>query len=215
MLRFAPPTSSDGVRMARHRDPSNSAASRSYPGAIAASATGGTIAASARLGDGAIEERVASFVWANVVNEQCAPGVGIAAEDVRCRISFSSPTSAWMLREITGHWRDADNPLTAPQTFTPFKVNTSAEAISIPADGEPRSLDVAMKYREDPDCYAYNNDSYFYGNEWCRKPEHRIPVMEFIAHVTITGSNFTPIERRFLVTHGGRGTTLSIEESAE
>jgi hypothetical protein len=88
-------------------------------------------------------------------------------------------------------------------------LHTASEAIDIPADGEPRELDVAMKYSEDPYCFAYNNENSTH--EWSRSPEHRITELEFVAKVTIKGSNFVPITQCFVVSHGGIGKNLSIQ----
>lgn len=152
------------------------------------------------------ETRYASFAFARVVNNQSDPG-GLAAEDARCYVTFYSEGKAWLFPEIKARWRDADSPL----SLSPYQLHTAAEAIRIPADSEPRELDVAMKYPEDAYCYAYNNANTS-GYEWSRKPEHRLTELEFIAEVTVRGSNFPPLTRRFLVSHGGIGTVLAIQE---
>lgn len=153
------------------------------------------------------EERYCSFAFARVVNNHDSPGVGVTAKDVRCDLAFHAMDKVGALPKIKGRWRDAKSPL----DLSPFQLHTAAGAIEIPADGEPRELDVAMKYPEDAYCYAYNNDNAD-GYEWSRKPEHRITELEFVAEVTVRGSNFAPLTRRFIVSHGGIGTVLAIRE---
>jgi hypothetical protein len=207
-LSFGPPTHGDDVPVTRIRE--SYGPRPDYP------ASGGTIAASAVGPTEQWEEaRNASFVWATVVNDRPASGEGLTAEDVRCYVSFSSPTTVWLMKEIKGRWRDADNPLSAPELFSPFKTHTSAEAITIPPDGEPRSLDVAFKFPDDDFAYAYNNESYYHGNDWCRNPKYRVPVLEFIAAVRVTGSNFAPLEHRYIVSHEGKGSTIRIREMTQ
>lgn len=120
--------------------------------ALSTSATGTNI----HMGGGYSDEtRYASFVFARVVNDHFSPGVGVTAKDVRCYVSFFSRDKVWSFPQIKGRWRDADSPL----SLSTFQLHTADEAIDIPADGEPRELDVAMKYPEDAYCFAYNNDN--------------------------------------------------------
>lgn len=206
-LSFATPKPNPRVRVFQETFPGS-------PGGSSASfSVSGTIAARSMTGESFVppsrtrEERYASFVFARVVNDHSSPGIGVAAKDVRARVSYYSPDNVWRLDKVKGRWRNSDSPV----DLSPFRTHPESEAIDIPPDGEPRELDLVMKFPEDAYCYAYNNENL--NHEWSRMPEHRITELEFIAEVTVRGSNFVEISRRFVISHGGIGSIVNIREA--
>lgn len=54
-----------------------------------------------------------------------------------------------------------------------------------PGEKEPEILDVAVRFAGEPDCYGWNNESYF--NNW-RTPHWRLPRGTYLVRVVITSS---------------------------
>jgi hypothetical protein len=103
-LSFASPSADAHVTMMQRRV----APAGGYSGATISLSASATSAVGLDYED---ETRLPSFVFARVFNDQCSPGVGVMAKDVRCYLSFFSTTNAWRLAEMRGRWRDSDSPL--------------------------------------------------------------------------------------------------------
>lgn len=51
--------------------------------------------------------------------------------------------------------------------------------------GEEQLLDVAVRFDDEPDCYGWNDESYFYG--W-RNPNWKLPPKRYLVNVVVTSS---------------------------
>ena len=71
--------------------------------------------------------------------------------------------------------------MTPVAVLDPYKLLTPSR-IDI-ATNEEESIDVAVRYDNEVDCYGWNNDSYRY--KW-RNPAWRIPPGRYLVRVTIT-----------------------------
>jgi hypothetical protein len=200
-MSFALPRVDPNVPMVTRRATSGPAGAMSLSGTSAGTISPGYHGPAVR----ADEYEIAAFVFASVVNNQSAPGVGLTAKDARCTVDYFAPNGRPLLANVKGRWRDSPSAL----ELSPYRLNTASEALDIPADGEPRELDLIFKYIDEAYVFAYNNRNA--SADGARLPTHRITELEFIAEVTVGGSNFKELKERFTIKHGGIGTTPSVQ----
>lgn len=106
------------------------------------------------------------------------------ALDVRAEIKFYDATSKQpIFTEIEGRWSDTERPGT--EGFKPI----SSNRVVMPPNGQPFLLDIIMKYDEDEECYAHNNESPHRTAGDFRDRERVLVAGEYDVEVWIRGSN--------------------------
>jgi len=80
------------------------------------------------------------------------------------------------------------------------------------ANGNPWELTIALKYREDDDCYAYSDHSYAY-SDW-RKPEYLLEGNSFYVRVHLSGENAEG-DSWFILHNYGADGDLELEATSE
>ena len=106
------------------------------------------------------------------------------ALDVRAEIKFYDATSKQpIFTEIEGRWSDTERPGT--EGFKPI----SSNRVAMPPNGQPFLLDIVMKYDEDNECYAHNNESPHRTAGDFRDKERGLVAGEYDVEVWIRGSN--------------------------
>jgi hypothetical protein len=101
------------------------------------------------------------------------------AEKVVAHITFKNRKGNAVIPTMIGRW--ADNPEVA-QVGNLRQIKT----IDIEPNGLPVCLDVAVKYEEDADCFAYNDDSVVRDAFW-RDPEKRLPPGKYLVEIELLG----------------------------
>jgi hypothetical protein len=128
-----------------------------------------------------------------------------AANHVIARISFFGAGDCDPLFTIDGRWGDTEQ----PATRSPFAPISDLRRMHFPPNGETHELNVAIKYREDEECYAFNNES-------CRIPGWRnrdwgLQGQEFRVRVTLQGEGMDKDEMRwFVLRNMGKGSGIEL-----
>ena len=141
--------------------------------------------------------RNATFVYVLVLNEKRAGRQ--AATEVFATITFAKPNGESF--EMSGRWADP------PESQFLQPTIRAPEVASIPANGNPHILDVARKYLDDPYCYAFNDENRTHSLDLRYQP---IQNDETVVTVEIS-SNARPLVGQFVLSHKGKGTTVSLE----
>ncbi len=154
-------------------------------------------------------ERWPWFAHVDVRNSHSSPGEGVEAKDAIGEVTFYDASDGEvLLGPLRGRWRESD----PPPELSPYKTHPTADAIDLaPNESIPHELDVAMKYPEEEECFAYNNANYWTAN-WSKLPAHRLNAEEMRVRVAITGSNFKPLVGWFVLRNPGVGGGLEISQ---
>lgn len=128
------------------------------------------------------------------------------AEDVFAEISFYDNEGNSILN-LVGRWGDTKQP------ESPFEPTRELAKVSFEPNGLPHELDIAMKYPEDEDCYAFDNESYF-SYDW-RVPRLLLKGRSYSVKVRLAG--IPMIDRTWwlrLYNEGvGKGMKIEIDNS--
>lgn len=80
-------------------------------------------------------------------------------------------------------------------------------------NGEPNNIDVALKYEAEDCCYAFNDETCRYSNDW-RDPKYRLPETEYRVHVVLNGVGLSENTEEWLVLRNlGAGKGMQLERS--
>lgn len=126
------------------------------------------------------------------------------ADRVIARINYYTENGNEILkREVKGFWSQNPEPsrIVAPQP--------DISEIDIPANGDERTLCIAVKNKEEVDCFAYSSDSYK-NSEFLKRPDLRLGTGTIIVHVTLSGVHLDNIVFRFRLVNPGGGRDISI-----
>lgn len=140
----------------------------------------------------------ALFAYVPVENRPTRGGTDAA--NVKARLRFSD-SAGNVITEMHGRWADTD---------MEGRRDTILRAPEVPlrANGNPRLLDIALKYLEDDQCYAMNDENVFYPMLRYRPLGPRLVRVE----IEVRGSGGCRAQEEFdLVPEGGRdaATTLA------
>jgi hypothetical protein len=115
------------------------------------------------------------------------------AEHVWARVSFRGPNSQ-VLATMYGRWAD---PMESQLEALTIK---APEVQSIPANGNPHSLDIAFKYVEDASCYAFNDENRGHSSDLRYR---ELPDSHTVVHVEVFSSTKTLVGEFDLRNDGG------------
>lgn len=141
-----------------------------------------------------------------LVKNEPASGFGAAAEDVHASVEFLDGDDRRLL-QMAGRWAEA------PQRLETGRIGISYEAaqLTIPGNGFPHALDIAMRAPGDKHFYAVNDDNQSATNH--RLDRHRLDVSECRLRVELRASNTPSVVGMFdLRDDGGR---LTLTEHAD
>jgi hypothetical protein len=144
------------------------------------------------------------FAHAKFCNRATAYTVEAKASDVTAEISFYSDEGKLILDRIYGRWGDVEQPKEAFAPIRPFA------KVEFEPTGYPHELDIAMKYKEDENCYAFNNETYFSGRDW-RVPKFLLRGNKFRIKVNLKGVPMVDKEWWFMLYNEGVGKGMRIE----
>ena len=145
------------------------------------------------------------FAHAKFCNRSIVQTAEAKASDVIAEISFYSDEGELILDRIYGRWGDVEQPRKA---FEPIREYAKVE---FEPTGYPHELDIAMKYEEDEDCYAFNNETYFSGCHDWRVPKFLLRGNRFRIKVNLKGVPMVDKEWWFMLYNEGVGKGIRIE----
>ncbi len=130
------------------------------------------------------------------------------AKSVVARIRYFDRDRKDLLgREIRGLWAGYE-----PTTDAVRKRDSEYTTIDIPANGDIAPLCIAVKSRDDVDCYAYCLDSYVDGVTFLCNEQLRLRGGLIMVQVVIAASNMDDVTFTFRLTNPGRGRDISLAE---
>ena len=146
------------------------------------------------------------FVHAKFCNNPEIRTGKATANNVVAEISFFNIELKKMLATIYGRWADTKQPGTLP----PFDPIRDLCQVDFEPNGLPRVLDIALKYREDENCYAFDNESCRYSGHW-RLPKYLLQGDRFYVRVCLVGKNVDRGEWWFMLHNEGKDKGMRIE----
>jgi hypothetical protein len=126
------------------------------------------------------------------------------ANSVRAEITYLSPNKRILVGPIQGRWGETDQP-----TEIRRGDRSKIDSVNLLNNGASRSLDLLIKYPEDPFCYAYNNDSYAHPNTFLN-PAFLIRAKRFFVQIRLKGPFISDRTWELEVVTKGRGDTYKI-----
>ncbi len=146
------------------------------------------------------------FAHVNFCNEPKVYAVEAAAKDTYAEISFYTNKGELLLGSIYGRWGDTKQP------EDPFEPTRELVKVNFEPTGQRRELDIAMKYPEDKDCYAFNNESYS-SYDW-RISKFLLKGDSFYVKVRLAGIPMIDKIWWFALYNEGRGKGMRIEPTS-
>jgi len=132
--------------------------------------------------------------------------VETTAKNVVAEISYFDNESKELLEEpIYGRWAGTKQ----PDTLLPFEPIRDLCQVDFESNGLPMELDISLKYREDENCYAFNNESYSFPN-W-KIPKFILKGDKFKVRVTLVGENVERREWWFMLYNEGKGKGMRMD----
>jgi len=130
------------------------------------------------------------------------------ATHLQARISFFQPSDPKpVFGPLIGRWGDADQ----PASLSPYRSTLDIEQITLPPNGAPRELDIALKHPGENDCYGVDNTSFRYPG--VKRPEYRLPGGKYLVRVEFVADNFGGYRKWFsLLNCDAEPAKLDIEE---
>lgn len=127
------------------------------------------------------------------------------ARNIVAEITIFDNESKKLLDVVYGRWADTKQ----PGTLSPFEPIRNLYQVEFEPNGLPRELDIALKYPEDEDCYAFSNES-------CRSRDWKIPRFllkgnKFRVRVSLVGGNVDRKEWWFMLYNEGKDAGMRIE----
>jgi hypothetical protein len=120
-----------------------------------------------------------------LINDPETSTIDSCAAGVNASIQFRDPLSGRiLLGENAGRWADTPQ----PSQMAPDRDINEMLAIDFPV-GRTRCLDIAIKYRDDEECYAMNNDSYSSLPRLFRDQRYKLPKGTIQAAVRLRAAN--------------------------
>ncbi len=141
-----------------------------------------------------------SCLHAGFLNRPGKPTDKSEAHNITARISYFHRESDLPVLSQLGRWGDSDQP--SGQMLGRSSIELVCAEFPI---GVTRELNLAIKYPEDEECYAFNNDSY--GSPGLKKPNQKLSGDHFKLVVELNG----PFVKRswwLEFENGGRGKGL-------
>ena len=132
------------------------------------------------VGSGGVYTTPISCLHVRFVNDPQVPTDNSIARGIIANISYLAKKDLKPILSQAGRWGDSPQP-PAVQKGTPV---VDLAHMDFPI-GAIRELNLAIKYPEDSDCYAVNNQSYSSPN--LRNPNQRLLGEDFIAQVRLRG----------------------------
>ena len=103
-------------------------------------------------------------------------------KDIRAEISYYDENDNLILGPINGRWGD---------TLEPINLNPDEKrqilSINFPSNGDVRGLDIAFRYPNETNCYAFNNESYFSEGEQFKLSKYKINAEKIFVKVVLIG----------------------------
>ena len=96
-----------------------------------------------------------------------------------------------------------------PASISRYNSLSELYSISLPATGIPKELDIALKYKEDEDCYAVANESFRESTDG-RVERFRLNGSEFRVEVILRGNNMKDKDGIFLLRNLGKGKSIEL-----
>lgn len=167
---------------------------------------GAAVSASATSSHVAGITRFASFAFVRVVNNQSSPGVGVVATHALAYTTYYDADGSQLLGKIQGRWRESPH----PSDLSPYQTHPNKHTIELAPNGQPHELDIAFKYPEEEDCYAYNDVNALYAQS--KVDQFRFSAREIWVKVEVMGGNFyPPLVGWFILTNPGANGVLKIQ----
>jgi hypothetical protein len=147
------------------------------------------------------------FAHVKFCNKPNIPTEQATAKDVIAEISFYNNAGEPIPPDnLLGRWGDKEQP---KSYFEPIR---ELAKVDFEPNGLYHELDVAMKYPEDEDCYAFGNESYFsYG--W-KKPSFSLKGHSFKVKIRLVGVPMVDKTWWFTLHNEGTGKSMRIELAA-
>lgn len=125
--------------------------------------------------------QVGSSVILEIHNDPSVPTPQANAQDISAAVTFyDSPGQE--LFSVDGRWSQS----TQPSAIQPGVSRASLHSMDIPI-GQKRQIDIAFKYPDDSEAYAFGNDSYSYPRY--QNPEWKLVGQEFEVRVRVRGTS--------------------------
>lgn len=144
------------------------------------------------------------FAHVKFKNDPEIRSVKTAAKNVVAEVTFFNNESKKILGPIYGRWSDTKQ----PGTQSPFDSIRDLCKVELEPNGLPRELDIALKYAEEEDCYAFNNESCL-SSDW-KIPQFLLKGDILQVHVRLVGENVEK-EWWFVLHNEGLNKSMQIE----
>lgn len=146
------------------------------------------------------------FAHIKFYNNPKVRSIAATAKDVTAEITFFDDRDPPILGPIYGRWGDTPQ----PATLAPFAPIRELLKVDFEPNGLAQELDIALKYPEDEFCYAFNNESCCYSNDW-RMPRFLLKGYSFYVKVRLMGVPMLDKTWWFTLYNSGAGKGLRIE----
>lgn len=158
-----------------------------------------------------IETTKQTYVVIDFANEPDAEIEGQDAIDVIAKLKYKNNQGENLLgTEIKGLWQGNE-----PSRYVNQKQDYEFTQVTLPANGDERSICLAVKNIDDEDCFAYSLDSY-QNSKFLKRSELAMGKGVILVEVHLTGKNFkTKKPFIFRIVNPGKGRDISITATYE
>ena len=140
-----------------------------------------------------------------VTNDPAKRDEAATARHVIVNLSFFKLNSADPCLILSGRWSDNEQAGLRGQ-FAPID---DLRRRDLHPNGEPNLIDVALKYPDDEQCYAFNDETCRNTPDW-RDPAFELAAQSYRVRVRLQGVGLDDVEHDFLLTNLGKGKGLTI-----
>lgn len=152
-----------------------------------------------------IDPAAASWSRVRIANDP-GDGPGAMAQHVAALVTFFDGAGTTHLGEIEGRWASEKQ---APE-MQRLGLTKEGRTVDMPANGDDHfPLDIAMKFDEEEECYAYNDENGKAGS--IRLPKHRLVGSDFYVQVRVKGTNTARVIGWFKLRNPGPGEPLTLQ----
>ena len=130
-----------------------------------------------------VDQNPASWSRVRIANDP-GDGAGSLAETVAALVTFYDPTGKTPILEVEGRWASEKQ---APEKER-LGLSKEGRTVNMPANGDDQfPLDIAMKFDDEAECYAYNDENGQSGT--IRLAKHKLVGTSFVVRVRVKGTN--------------------------
>jgi hypothetical protein len=142
------------------------------------------------------------FTRIHVVNDPLVATEDSEDKNVVGHISFYRRGNSKCLLEMIGRWAETQEIASGGQ---PIEI----EQILLPPNAQPFIMDIGLKYRDEDEFYAYNNETPRKKTRGFRDTSRSFPAGEYLVRVEFRGTNVrTALE--FILSNPGKGKEVSL-----